>query len=150
RVDPDALEPIRRERHARIAGAIVPRPSRVGDSLVHGASQTRVPAERMSRLADGVQGPGEADLGELGTDPSRRRIDAAPTPSRCGANPNRHCLQRRNAEAGPRPFPTSKTRGRNSKSVGTKSKPVGTKSKSGGTKSKSGGTKSKSHFLPRI
>ena len=38
------------------------------------------------------------------------------------------------AEAGPtpRPFPTSKTRGRNSKSVGRKSKPAATKSKSGG------------------
>ena len=40
RIDADALEPIGRERHARIARAIVPGQSRVGERLVHGSSRT--------------------------------------------------------------------------------------------------------------
>ena len=39
-VDADTLEPVGRERDARIAGPVVPGQSRIGECLVHGASLT--------------------------------------------------------------------------------------------------------------
>ena len=92
RVDADALEPVGSERHARIAGAIVPRPSRVGDSLVHGASQTRVP--------DGE----DVTIGRPKSKGRAKPISASPAPTqaRYGANPKPTFFRRRNAEAGPR------------------------------------------------
>ena len=82
-----------------------------------------------------------------------RKIEAPFLPriepfQRVAPAPRPFCNAASRSGSTPRPFPTSKTRGRNSKSVGAKSKPLGTKSKSDGNETKSGGTKSKPHFLP--